>query len=450
MSARTGLRWLFVALCVVATTRSEAAAGDAPPAKPATTVHGIPVVVAERGLHETETIGLAFEFGTDSAVQGKLGSVGLAVDVVLEGRRASGKSLKAQLDERGVTIRISPGMDRTFVLIECLPGDVEWAVSTAFGALAEQLVVEPKEFEQLKQTRLARLKGDRTAGPNRGLYYALQYLVDGDRLTRKWAAIEQENIGLVPEDVLPWIHAFAPTRASFIGGAGPLPKASVISAISKSLGDTKAESSPGPAPKADSPTTTPSKTGHAGIILIDAPNGPVQVVVAARATHRSNSERMLLQLMCNAKGEFVRQVWVEKEHRAWWANVSLSPWRDMDIAYAVATVSAKGLDKFVDDLTHLVVDPREGVSIEELTRAATRLAVQQYTALFGSAGTVNAMLAAEPPSDPLKFLAESHVTDAQLASVWSALDSGTVTLVVGPLATTKAALSGREVEVYVP
>lgn len=453
MSVRSRRLWPLAVLCILSAARPPTAVADEATATPPwrSTIRGIPIRIAEGSLQETETIGLAFEFGTDSAQPGKLGGVGLAVDLALDGSRVGGHSLRATLAGKGVEIRVSPGIDHTFVLIECLPGDAEWAINTAFKAFAESPVVDASEFERVKKGRLARLKSDRMSGPNRGLYYALQYLVSGDRLTRKWADLEQEIDRLGPEDVQHWIEALAPTRASIIGAAGPLPRAILVRLIDRALTSIAASQDKGPAlPPTEPPVAASTKLVRGGIVLIDAPNGPIQVVVASRATHLEVPNRILLQLLCEAKGEFVRQVWVEQQHRAWWASVSLSPWRDSSIAYAVATVPSKELGKIVDDLAHLLGDPQEGVSAEELMRAAIRMAVQQYSAAFGSAGTVSTLLATDPSTDPLKFLAEKRVSKEQMATVWAALDSGTVTLVIGPLGTTKAALSGRQVDVYAP
>jgi zinc protease len=244
--------------------------------------NGVSVILLERHTTPIVNVTLAVDAGTSSDSAANAGLSGLALDLMDEGTKTrSALVMEQQLDSLGARLNTGNGLDMSFVRLSATTANLKPSLAImADAALNPSFPAD--RFDTQKKRRLAGIEQEK-ASPTAMAQRVMPGLIygKGHSYGKPASGFSQSLGSLTREDLIKW-HAdwFKPGSATIIL-AGDTTLAAALAALEESFGGWKG----GKAPQKN--LSTVARTPGKKIYLIDKPDAPQSVIVAAHVSETS-------------------------------------------------------------------------------------------------------------------------------------------------------------------
>jgi zinc protease len=240
--------------------------------------NGLSVILIERHTTPIVNVTLAVDAGSASETLAKAGLAGLTLDLMDEGTKTrDALRMEQELDTLGARLSTGNGLDMSFVRMQATSANLQPSLAImADAALNPSFPAD--RFATQKKRRLAAIEQEK-AGPGVAQRVLPQLIYGKDHAYGKPGSGFTASLESVErEDLVRW-HAewFRPESATIVL-AGDTTMAKALAALEAVFGAWK----PGKAPQKALPTV-PRTTGRK-VYLIDKPDAPQSVIVAAHVT----------------------------------------------------------------------------------------------------------------------------------------------------------------------
>lgn len=240
--------------------------------------NGLSVILIERHTTPIVNVTLAVDAGSASETLAKAGLAGLTLDLMDEGTKTrDALRMEQELDTLGARLSTGNGLDMSFVRMQATSANLQPSLAImADAALNPSFPAD--RFATQKKRRLAAIEQEK-AGPGVAQRVLPQLIYGKDHAYGKPGSGFTASLeSLEREDMVRW-HAewFRPESATIVL-AGDTTLAKAIPALEAVFGAWK----PGKAPQ-KALLTVPKTTGRK-VYLIDKPDAPQSVIVAAHVT----------------------------------------------------------------------------------------------------------------------------------------------------------------------
>ncbi|MDQ4122150.1 MAG: insulinase family protein [Acidobacteriota bacterium] len=244
--------------------------------------NGLNVVLLERHSTPIVNVALAVDAGAASDTFAKAGAASLAVDLMDEGTKTRDAfQIANELDSLGANLFTGSGLDMSFVRLQSTSANLR----PSLGIMAD-VVLNPSFpadlFAIQKQRRLAQI-GQEKADPRALATRVLTKIIYGDNHAygKPSSGFEKSVEGITREDLIKWHADWFKPGSSTVIVTGDVTMDKLLPVLEEALGGWKS----GAAPAKNLPTV--AKTAGKRIYLIDKPNAPQSVIVAAHVTETS-------------------------------------------------------------------------------------------------------------------------------------------------------------------
>jgi zinc protease len=244
--------------------------------------NGLNVVLLERHSTPIVNVALAVDAGSASDTPAKAGAASLAVDLMDEGTKTRDAfQIANELDSLGANLFTGGGLDMSFVRLQSTSANLR----PSLGILAD-VVLNPAfpadQFAIQKQRRLSQI-GQEKADPRSLATRVLPNIIYGANHAygKPASGFEKSVEGITREDLMKWHAEWFKPGSSTVVVTGDVTMDKLLPVLEENLGSWKS----GTAPAKNLPTV--AKTAGKKIYLIDKPNAPQSVIVAAHVTETS-------------------------------------------------------------------------------------------------------------------------------------------------------------------
>lgn len=244
--------------------------------------NGLNVVLLERHSTPIVNVALAVDAGSASDTPEKAGAASLAVDLMDEGTKSRDAfQIADELDRLGANLFTGSGLDLSFVRLQSTSENLR----PSLGIFAD-VVLNPsfpaEQFAIQKQRRIAQI-GQEKADPRSLATRVMPKIIYGDNHAygKPASGFEKSVEGITREDLIKWHADWFKPGSSTVVVTGDVTLDKLLPVLEESLGSWKS----GAAPAKNLPTV--AKTAGKKIYLIDKPNAPQSVIVAAHVTEAS-------------------------------------------------------------------------------------------------------------------------------------------------------------------
>jgi len=244
--------------------------------------NGLNVVLLERHSTPIVNVALAVDAGAASDSPAKAGAASLAVDLMDEGTKTRDAfQIANELDSLGANLFTGSGLDMSFVRLQSTAANLR----PSLGIMAD-VVLNPSFpadlFAIQKQRRLAQI-GQEKADPRSLATRVLPKIIYGANHAygKPASGFEKSVEGIMREDLIKWHADWFKPGSSTVIVTGDVTMDKLLPVLEENLGNWKS----GTAPAKNLPTV--AKTAGKKIYLIDKPNAPQSVIVAAHVTETS-------------------------------------------------------------------------------------------------------------------------------------------------------------------
>jgi zinc protease len=244
--------------------------------------NGLNVVLLERHSTPIVNVALAVDAGAASDTPAKAGAASLAVDLMDEGTKTRDAfQIANELDSLGANLFTGSGLDMSFVRLQSTAANLRQSL----GIMAD-VVLNPSFpadlFAIQKQRRLAQI-GQEKADPRSLAARVLPKIIYGANHAygKPASGFEKSVEGITREDLMKWHADWFKPGSSTVIVTGDVTMDKLLPVLEENLGNWRS----GTAPAKNLPTV--AKTAGKKIYLIDKPNAPQSVIVAAHVTETS-------------------------------------------------------------------------------------------------------------------------------------------------------------------
>lgn len=253
-----------------------------PAVQRATLKNGLKVVLLERHSTPIVNVALAVDAGSASDSTGKAGIASLAVDLMDEGTRSRDAfQISDELDRLGANLFTGSALDMSFVRLQSTAQNLR----PSLGIMAD-VVLNPAfpsdQFAIQKQRRLTQI-GLEKADPRGVAQRVLPAIIYGaNHAYGRPASGDEKSVAAISrEDLMKWHADWFKPASSTVVVTGDITMDKLLPVLEENLGGWKS----GAAPQKNLPTV--AKTSGKKIYLIDKPNAPQSIIVAAHLTEAS-------------------------------------------------------------------------------------------------------------------------------------------------------------------
>ncbi|HEX8397960.1 MAG TPA: pitrilysin family protein [Pyrinomonadaceae bacterium] len=244
--------------------------------------NGLNVILLERHSTPIVNVALAVDAGLASDSPAKAGAASLAVDLMDEGTKTRDAfQIANELDSLGANLFTGSGLDMSFVRLQSTAANLR----PSLGIMAD-VVLNPSFpadlFAIQKQRRLSQI-GQEKADPRSLATRVLPNIIYGANHAygKPASGFEKSVEGITREDLMKWHADWFKPGSSTVVVTGDVTMDKLLPVLEENLGNWKS----GTAPAKNLPTV--AKTVGKKIYLIDKPNAPQSVIVAAHITETS-------------------------------------------------------------------------------------------------------------------------------------------------------------------
>lgn len=244
--------------------------------------NGLNVILLERHSAPTVNVTLAVDAGASSDTTSKAGLATLALNLLDEGTKTRNAfQISDQLDSLGANLFTGSSLDFSFVRLQSTTANLQ----PSLGIMSD-VVLNPTfpadKFTIQKQARLAQI-GQEKANPVALAQRILPAMIySGNHAYGKpVSGTEQSVQSITREDLMKWHDEWFKPGSSTVIVTGDTTMAKLIPLLEQSFGAWR----PGTAPTKN--LTTVAKTPGKKIYLIDKPDAPQSVIVAAHVSEKS-------------------------------------------------------------------------------------------------------------------------------------------------------------------
>ncbi|HEX8565110.1 MAG TPA: pitrilysin family protein [Pyrinomonadaceae bacterium] len=244
--------------------------------------NGLNVILLERHSTPIVNVALAVDAGSASDSPAKAGAASLAVDLMDEGTKTRDAfQIANELDSLGANLFTGSGLDMSFVRLQSTSANLR----PSLGIMAD-VVLNPSFpadlFAIQKQRRLSQI-GQEKADPRSLATRVLPNIIYGANHAygKPASGFEKSVEGITREDLMKWHADWFKPGSSTVVVTGDVTMDKLLPVLEENLGNWKS----GTAPAKNLPTV--AKTAGKKIYLIDKPNAPQSVIVAAHVTETS-------------------------------------------------------------------------------------------------------------------------------------------------------------------
>jgi zinc protease len=239
--------------------------------------NGLKVVLLERHSAPIVNVALALDAGAASDAPAKAGTASLALDLLDKGSKTRDAfQMSDALESLGARMSTGTGADLSLVRLQATAAGLAPSLSIMADAVLNPAFA-PDQFTLQKQRRLAQIAQERASPTGLAARLAPALLYGPDHAYGRSAIGTEKTVGAISRDDLAAWHAtwFKPGSATIVV-TGDTTLAKVMPALEASFGAWRA----GSAPAKDSAAAP--KTAGAKIYLVDKPDAPQSVIVAAQ------------------------------------------------------------------------------------------------------------------------------------------------------------------------
>jgi zinc protease len=240
------------------------------------------VVLLERHSTPIVNVALAVDAGAASDTREKAGAASLALDLMDEGTKTRNTfQISDELDRLGANLFTGSGLDMSFVRLQSTSANLR----PSLGIMTD-VILNPSfpadQFAIQKQRRLAQI-GQEKADPRALATRVLSNIIYGDNHAygKPASGFEKSVESITREDLMKWHADWFKPGSSTVIVTGDVTMDKLMPVLEETLGGWKS----GTAPAKSLPTV--AKTAGKKIYLIDKPNAPQSVIVAAHLTETS-------------------------------------------------------------------------------------------------------------------------------------------------------------------
>jgi zinc protease len=244
--------------------------------------NGVNVILLERHTTPIVNVTLAVDAGAASDSLAKAGLSGLALDLMDEGTKTrTALTMEQQLDSLGARLNTGNGLDMSFVRLQATSANLRPSLAImADAALNPSFPAD--RFDTQKKRRIAQIEQEK-ANPAAIAQRVIPGLIYGKNHAygKPGSGFSRSLESLTREDLMKW-HAewFKPGSATIIL-AGDTTLSAALPALEEVFGGWK----PGKAPTKN--LSAVARTPGKKIYLIDKPDAPQSVIVAAHVSETS-------------------------------------------------------------------------------------------------------------------------------------------------------------------
>lgn len=423
--------------------------------------NGMEVVYAHRTAVPFTRVLMSFDAGAAADPDGKLGTQSLTLSLLPEGTTSKNSQQIAEERERlGASIGTGASADRTYLTVGAPSANLGGALDL-FADVVEHPAFAPAEVERLRATLLASISAELVDPASLASRTVPTLLYGANHPYAKLAAGSGDPaaVAALSRDDLAAFHRMwiRPDKAK-IFVVSDLPLEQVRSALEARFGNWRGEGTAGTKAFAGPPQQAAPK-----IVLVDRPNSPQSLIVAAQMTGLDPSKELLTQLTANQVlgSGFLSRINMElRENKHWSYGASGGfNWLEKAVPYMInAPVQADRTGDSIKAIQQQVGEflTTKGVTPAELTREITGTTRELAGRFETSAAVLEAMLQNDVRGRPDDFYDKvtqvyRGMTAAQLdAAMRGSLDPGKfVWVVVGDAATVKPQLDALNLPVEV-
>ncbi len=244
--------------------------------------NGVNVILLERHTTPIVNVTLAVDAGAASDSMASAGLSGLTLDLMDEGTKTrNALAMEQQLDSLGARLNTGNGLDMSFVRLQATSANLRPSLAIMADAALNPSFPSDR-FETQKKRRIAQIEQEK-ANPTAIAQRIIPGLIYGKNHSygKPASGFTRSLESLTREDLIKW-HAdwFKPGSATIVL-AGDTTLAAALSALEEVFGGWKA----GKAPEKN--LSTVAKTPGRKIYLVDKPDAPQSVIIAAHVSETS-------------------------------------------------------------------------------------------------------------------------------------------------------------------
>jgi zinc protease len=265
--------------------------GDAPEVKfpaiqRATLSNGMKVMLLERHSAPLVNLTLAVDAGHSTDAQAKAGLASLTLDLIDEGTATRDTfKIADDLDALGAQLSTGNSLDYSFVDLNALPMNLRASLDI-FADVVLRPAFPPDKVKLLTQQRVSQVRQEQSQPNTLALRLVPRLLFGENHMYGKpftGSGYVETVGGLTREDAVAWHKSwFHPNRSTLIV-AGDVTMQSLLPELERAFGSWKS----GDAPKKEM-ATVPRTSGRR-VYLIDKPDAPQSVIVAAHVSEQGGT-----------------------------------------------------------------------------------------------------------------------------------------------------------------
>ncbi|WP_213980143.1 pitrilysin family protein [Sphingomonas sp. dw_22] len=423
--------------------------------------NGVELIYANRTAVPITQIVMSFDAGAAADPAGKLGTQRMTLSLLDEGTTSKDSTAIAEARERlGASIDSGSSADRTFLSLGTPSPNLGGALDL-FADMVRHPAFAPAEVERIRATQLTAIAQELTSPEALGNRALPPLLYGPANPYAKMAAGAGDPAAikaLSRDDLVAFHKAWIRPDKAKVFVSSDLPLAEVKAALEARFGNWQGEGAAGIKDFSQAPVQSAPK-----IVLVDRPDSPQSVILAAQMTGLNPADDLLVQVTANEilGGDFLSRINMDlREAKHWSYGVRGGfQWLEKAVPYTIsAPVQA---DKTGESIKSLMADVRDFLTTQGVTPAELERTVNgDIRSLAGRFETSGAVLSAmqqndirHRPDDFYDTIAQKYrgMTAAQLdAAARGALDPGKfVWVVVGDAKKVKPQLDslGLPVEV---
>ncbi|TGX52739.1 insulinase family protein [Sphingomonas gei] len=346
---------------------------DFPDVSRAKLSNGVEIVYANRTAVPTTQVVISFDAGVAADPANKLGTQNLVLSLLDEGTTSKDSIAIAEARERlGATIGAGSSADRTYLSVAAPSPNLAGALDL-FADVVRNPAFAPDEVERLRATQLTGIAAELT-NPQGLANRALPPLIYGaGNPYAKLAAGGGDPVAvkaLTRDDLLAFYRAWIRPDKAKIFVVSDRPLAEVKAALEARFGNWKGQGAAGAKPFAVAPKQVAPK-----ILLVDRPDSPQSLILAAQMTQLDPSSELLTQITANQVlgAGFLSRINMELRENKHWSYGARGgyDWLEKAVPYTIsAPVQADRTGDSIKALQQQVTDflSTKGVTDAELSR----------------------------------------------------------------------------------
>ncbi|HZH35478.1 MAG TPA: pitrilysin family protein [Pyrinomonadaceae bacterium] len=244
--------------------------------------NGLNVMLLERHSTPIVNFALAVDAGSASDSVTKAGAATLALDLMDEGTKTRDAfQIADELDSLGANLFTGSSLDMSFIRLQTTTANMR----PSLGILAD-VVLNPSFpadlFTIQKQRRLAQI-GQEKANPNALAFRVLPNIIYGANHAygKPASGFEKSVEGITREDLMKWHETWFKPGSSTLVVTGDATMDKLLPALEEAFGNWK----PGTSPAKN--LATVAKTPGKKIYLIDKPDAPQSMIIAAHISEKN-------------------------------------------------------------------------------------------------------------------------------------------------------------------